>query len=159
MAAQRGGAADLDGGHDAPLGEAQMRPIDGTPDGAVAAEDIRHFELRTRHGRRVSRCDRRQVQVFERALDLPDQVDGHAGIAGGRLDMPVSEQVLDHPNVDLASSRWVAKLWRNVWTVTDLLRPAASAARRQASCSARLVIGRAGLRPGNSQCDGRVDRQ
>ena len=54
MAAQRGGAADLDGGHDAPLGEAQMRPIDGTPDGAVAAEDIRHFELRTRHGRRVS---------------------------------------------------------------------------------------------------------
>ena len=45
------------------------------------------------------------------------------------------------------SSRWVAKLCRNVWTVTDLLSPAASAARRQASCNARLVIGRAGLRP------------
>ena len=50
----------------------------------------------------------------------------------------------------------VIVLLRNVWTVTDLLSLAASAARRQASCNARLVIGRAGLRPGNSQCDGRV---
>ena len=54
MAAQRGGAADLDRGHDAPLGEAQMRRVGGTPGGAVAAEDIRHFELWTRHCRRVS---------------------------------------------------------------------------------------------------------
>src|SRR5262245_65918666 len=48
---------------------------------------------------RGSRC---QVQLFERALDLPDQVDGHAGIAGGRLDVPVPEQVLGHANVDTA---------------------------------------------------------
>jgi hypothetical protein len=54
MAAQRGGAADLDRGHDAPLGEAQMRLVGGAPSGAVAAEDIRHFELWTRHCRRVS---------------------------------------------------------------------------------------------------------
>src|SRR5262245_30029578 len=54
MTAQRRGAADLDRGHDAPLGEAQMRLIDGAPSGAVAAEDIRHFELWTRHCRRVN---------------------------------------------------------------------------------------------------------
>jgi hypothetical protein len=41
-------------------------------------------------------------------------------------------------------------------TVTDLLRPAAAAARRHAICNARFVTGRDGLRPGNSQCGGRV---
>src|SRR4029450_5049026 len=43
---------------------------------------------------------RRHVQEFEWALDLPDQVDGNAGIAHGRLDVPMSEQVLDDANVD-----------------------------------------------------------
>ena len=47
----------------------------------------------------VRRC-RCQVQVFERALDLPDQVDSNAGIARGRLDVPMPEQVLDDANVD-----------------------------------------------------------
>jgi hypothetical protein len=51
-----------------------MRLVGGAPSGAVAAEDIRHLELWTRHCRvSVRRC-RCQVQVFERALDLPDQV-------------------------------------------------------------------------------------
>jgi hypothetical protein len=66
----------------------------------VAAEDIRHFELWTRHCRVSVRRGRCQVQVFERALDLPDQVDGNAGIARGRLDVPMPEQVLDDANVD-----------------------------------------------------------
>jgi hypothetical protein len=35
---QRRGAANFDRSHDAPLGEAQMRPIGGAPSGAVAAE-------------------------------------------------------------------------------------------------------------------------
>jgi hypothetical protein len=47
MTAQRCGAANLDRGHDAPLGEAQMRLVGGAPSGAMAAEDIRHFELWT----------------------------------------------------------------------------------------------------------------
>jgi hypothetical protein len=100
MTAQRCGAANLDRGHDAPLGEAQMRLVGGAPSGAVAAEDIRHFELWTRHCRVSVRRGRCQVQVFERALDLPDQVDGNAGIARGRLDVPMPEQVLDDANVD-----------------------------------------------------------
>ena len=50
-------------------------------------------------GASVRRC-RCQVQVFERALDLPDQVDSSAGIAHGSLDVPMSEQVLDDANVD-----------------------------------------------------------
>ena len=43
---------------------------------------------------------RRHVQEFERALNLPDQVDRNPRIAHGRLDVPMPEQVLDHANVD-----------------------------------------------------------
>src|SRR5262245_54886912 len=67
MTAQRCGTANLDRGHDAPLGEAQMRHVGGAPSDAVAAEDIRHFELWTRHCRVSVRRGRCQVQVFERA--------------------------------------------------------------------------------------------
>src|SRR6516164_9411568 len=60
-------------------------------------------------GRDIAGCrrGRYQVQVFERALDLPDQVDGNAGIARGRLDVPM--QVLDDANVLFAPrARWVS---------------------------------------------------
>ena len=49
------------------------------------------------------------------------------------------------------SSRWVAKQWRRVWTVTDLSSPAASTAWQQARCTERAVIGQDGSGPGNSQ--------
>ena len=44
MAAERGGAADLDRRHHAALGEAQMVRVGGAPSGAVAAEDVRHLK-------------------------------------------------------------------------------------------------------------------
>src|SRR5262249_38096345 len=40
--------------HYAPLAEAQMSLVGGAPSGAVAAENIRHFELWTGHRRRVN---------------------------------------------------------------------------------------------------------
>ena len=52
MTAERRGAADLDRRHDAPLAEAHMTLVGRAPGGAVAAEDIRHLQLRPRHGRR-----------------------------------------------------------------------------------------------------------
>src|SRR5262249_13177310 len=54
-------------------------------------------------GRNIAGCQSGAVAArfrFERALDLPDQVDGNAGIARGRLDVPMPEQVLDDANVD-----------------------------------------------------------
>src|SRR4249919_1314090 len=45
-------------------------------------------------GASVRRC-RCHVQEFERALYLPDQVGGNAGVAHGRLDVPMPERVLD----------------------------------------------------------------
>ena len=50
-----------------------------------------------------------------------------------------------------ASSRWVAKLCRRVWTVTCLPRPAASRAALHAMCTGVDVIGRSGIWPGKSQ--------
>src|SRR5260370_19334282 len=40
------------------------------------------------------------VQKFERALDLPDGVDGHTCIAGGGRNVTMTEQILNYVNVD-----------------------------------------------------------
>ena len=45
MAAERRRAADLDRRHDAALREAQMVRVGGAPSSAVAAENIRHFQI------------------------------------------------------------------------------------------------------------------
>ena len=49
------------------------------------------------------------------------------------------------------SSRWVAKLWRNVCGETRLAIPAACAAAWTARTSWRADIGLTGFWPGNSQ--------
>ena len=41
-----------------------------------------------------------EVEQLERALHLPDRVQGNPGVAGGRGDLPMPQQVLDHPDVD-----------------------------------------------------------
>jgi len=97
--------------------------------------------------------------VFERALDLPDQVDSNAGIARGRLDVPMPEQVLDDANVD-ALFKQVGRKTVSQRVDRDRLAQPGGLGRAPAGQLQRpLVIGRAGLRPGNSQCDGRVARQ
>jgi len=54
MTTQRRRAANLDRGHHAPLAEAQMSFVGSTPNGAVAAENVRHFELWIGHCRRIN---------------------------------------------------------------------------------------------------------
>ena len=48
---------------------------------------------------------------------------------------------------------------RSVCTVTDLLKPAAAQAERQAACSTLGTSGRSSSRPGNNHRFGRVSRQ
>jgi len=60
------------------------------------------------------------------ALDLPDQVDGNAGRAHGRLDVPMSKQVLDDANVDTLFEQMGRKTVSQRVDGDDLLRPAAS---------------------------------
>jgi hypothetical protein len=40
------------------------------------------------------------VQKVEWALNLPDRVERHPRVPGCGRDMPVSQQVLDHPDID-----------------------------------------------------------
>src|SRR6266699_1390510 len=47
-----------------------------------------------------------------------------------------------------ASSRWVAKLWRRVWTVTGLSKPASRAATWHAACRVAVLTGRSPVTPG-----------
>jgi hypothetical protein len=55
MAAERRGAAALDGRHDLQLREAHMSGVGVAPCRTVAAEDIRHLDRWTRHGRAAIR--------------------------------------------------------------------------------------------------------
>ncbi len=48
-----------------------------------------------------------------------------------------------------ASSRWVAKLWRNEWGLMCLVRPEARTAALQIRWTAEWEMGRSGPRPGN----------
>lgn len=48
------------------------------------------------------------------------------------------------------SRRWVANVCRSVCTVTDLLKPAAVQAERQAACSTLGTSGRSSSRPGTA---------
>src|SRR5215470_2925643 len=54
MTAQSSGATDLDGGHDASLRSRERPFVLLTIGFAVAAEDVRHFQLRALHGARRS---------------------------------------------------------------------------------------------------------
>ena len=56
MAAESGGAAHLDGRHDAPLRRGHRRAMLLSIGFAVAAEDIRHFEFRALHGPGAQKC-------------------------------------------------------------------------------------------------------
>ena len=77
-----------------------MSLVGRAPAGSVAAENIRHLQDWSRHCRVSGRRCHLHVQKFKRALDLPDGVDGHTCIAGGRRNVTMAEQILNHVNVD-----------------------------------------------------------
>src|SRR6266446_4401159 len=160
MAAKCRGAACLDCRHDAKLSDAHMCGVVVAPCLAVAAEDLRQLQARLRH-RRADQAggDTPELQVLQRALDLPDRVDRDPCIPRGRIVCRCPSKSRITRMSTLRSSRWVAKQWRSVWTVTVLPRPAASAVARQARCNERGVIGWSGSRPGKSHPCGRSVRQ
>ncbi len=98
--AERGGAAGLDGRHDAQLDPAEVAGMSIAPGCTVVAEDVRHLQRRAGHARFSGRGGRLHVQEFERALDTPYSVQGHPRITGGGRNVPMPEQVLDDPDVD-----------------------------------------------------------
>ena len=110
-AERRRAAAPLDCAHHLQLVEAHMTAVGLAPGGTMLAENVRAFQNRPNHGRRRYRagsfsrfsvppaCGARRDQARELALDLGDQSRRHAGVARRRVQLLVSEQRLDQPNI------------------------------------------------------------
>ena len=105
MAAEGRRAAALDRRHHLQLVEADMAGIGLTPCRAMVAEDIRNLQSRARHARRASagRPDLLELErdVLQRAHDLADRLGGDAGIERRGVELGVTEQHLDHADIDV----------------------------------------------------------
>ena len=96
--AEHGGAARLDGGHDAALGLREAAALRSAERVAVAAENIRHLQNGA-HARRSLRRRHREAQAVEGARGRRDQVGGDLRIARRRRQIRVAEQDLDNADV------------------------------------------------------------
>jgi hypothetical protein len=105
MAAKLCRAAGFDGCHRFESPEAQMAGVGLAPSSPMAAEDIRNLKRGTRHSRK--RLARRIAPLLvkgkpvERAHHLADRACRHARVKRRRVELGVSQQNLDHPDVDI----------------------------------------------------------
>src|SRR5271166_1697612 len=82
-----------------------MASVGLTPGGPMAAEDVRNLKRGTRHGRR--RLSWRiasllkQGEPVERAHHLADRGGGHARVERRRVELGVSQEYLDDPDIDI----------------------------------------------------------
>src|SRR4029077_14237492 len=131
------------------------------PSRAMGAKDVGDLKERPRHadlsGRRRSA---REVapQPLQRALDVADRVDSDAGVERRRLQLGVSEQDLDHANIDALLEQMGGEAVPQVCGDTRLEMPARSLAAVTARLSCRGVIVLIGFWPGKSQTCGRAAR-
>ncbi len=75
------------------------------PRRSMVAEDIRDLQRRTRHarralGRRLSLVEL-QGDTLQRAHDLPDRLGGDTRIERRGIELGVTEQNLDHANINV----------------------------------------------------------
>ena len=96
MTAQRRGSAALDRRHDLELAEAQVAGMGGTPSWPVVAEDVRHLDRRP--WQRPRSAGHLQQEV-EWAGHLANRADRDAGVERRRVELLVSEQNLDDPDI------------------------------------------------------------
>src|SRR6202158_3679683 len=104
MSAESCGAAALDRRHHLELAEAHMAGIGPAPCRAVAAKDIRDLQRWTRHdklasGGRFGALPELARNAIERAYDLPDGLGGDTRIERGGVELGMSQQDLDHPDI------------------------------------------------------------
>src|SRR5262244_2836874 len=118
MPAERCRAAVLDRRHHLELAEADMAGVGLAPRRSMAAEDIRNLQPWTCQQRRASgwrlglgllldlvvdlvRLGPQWRVAIEQAHDLADRVGGDARVERRRLKLGMTEQDLDHPNVNV----------------------------------------------------------
>ena len=98
MTAQRRRSAALDRRHHLQLAEAHMAGVGGTPSRPVMTEDVRHLDRRPRQRPRLAG---HLQQEIEWARHLANRADGDAGVKRRRVELLVSEQNLDDPDIGL----------------------------------------------------------
>ena len=92
---ERGTAAALNGRHHLQLAETQMPGTGITPRRSMVAEDVRDLQAATR------RSGGWQRQVFQRTGHLAERAGCHVAVACGGLQLAVTQQHLDHADIDL----------------------------------------------------------
>jgi hypothetical protein len=102
MPAESRRAAALDGRHDFQLAEADVAGVGATPSRPVGAEDIRDLDGgRGKASHVLRRRPHPRDEMFERAGDLTERLEGDARIERGGIELLVPEQHLDYANVGL----------------------------------------------------------
>jgi hypothetical protein len=102
MAAERCRSTGHNGAHDAPLGAAEasfVRPAIGIP---VAAENIRHLQVRGHVTRRSGGRHDFQCQPIERALRLPDKPVRDPRVARRARQVGMAQQHLNDADIGAA---------------------------------------------------------
>jgi hypothetical protein len=122
MPAERCRAAGLDRRYRFQLRKAHMAGVGVAPSGTMGAEDIRDLQDWTRH-RSPALCGRfilfgDQAEPLQRAHHFADRIDGNARIERGRIELGVSKQNLDDPNIDVLLQKMrretvPQRAWRN----------------------------------------------
>jgi hypothetical protein len=159
--AERSGAAALDRAHHLQLMKAHMTCIGATPGRSEVAENIRNLLSRTRQeSRRLCRCLVlaslalhlvRDRQPIERTVDSRDQARGDARVARRHLQLLMSEQGLDRPDIDAAIEQMGCKGVAQRMEGELFLIPAASTVSWNRRLTWRGVRCHPFLRPENSQ--------
>ena len=93
MAAERRGSAMFDRRHHLQLGEADMASVGLAPVRAMGVKNVGDLQTRPRHQRAsgVLGAPDLVLQLFQRAGDVADRVDGDAGVERRRLQFGMSE--------------------------------------------------------------------
>ena len=124
---------------------------------AVPVQDIRDLEERPRHDGRGISGWRWRRQQRERTRDLPDRLQRHARVDGGRLEFAMPEQHLDDADVGLL----LEQVGREAVPERMHRDPLVELRGRRGGMTGaveltRVVIGWAGCWPGKSQPRGRL---
>ena len=87
MTAERGGAAMFDRRHDLQLGETDMAGVGLAPVRTMGVKNVGDLKTRPRHQRAsgLLGASDQVFQLFQRAGDVADRVDGDAGVERRRL--------------------------------------------------------------------------
>jgi hypothetical protein len=99
VSAERRRTASLDRGHDLALIEREPVALRDAKTVAVAAEDVRHLQLRTHGALLFGRHDHEREPV-EGAGDVGDQMSGDLRVACRRRQLGMPEQHLDDAKLD-----------------------------------------------------------